>query len=71
MAAVIALSGRERAKAFRERQRAGVVVLQIEVNEIDLVSRLIDARLLDPNEADDREAIEAAAQRVLQIFTEN
>jgi hypothetical protein len=57
-------------RAWRERKQAGRIILRLEVDETDLAIALIDARLLDPNKADDRAALTAAAHKALRIFCE-
>jgi hypothetical protein len=57
-----------RVARFRERQRANRIVLTIELDEIEHVAVLIEARQLDPNQQDDHEAITEATQRFLQVF---
>jgi len=52
-------NARRVALAYR-RRKAGRVVLQVEVEETPLVETLIEAKLLDPNVADDRAALSAA-----------
>jgi hypothetical protein len=54
--------------AWRAREKAGRILLKLEVDEAELVVGLIDAGLLDPLVADDRCAITAAAQRALVQF---
>ena len=54
-------------KAYR-RRRAGLVVLPTEADPIALADALIEARLLDPNMADDRTALAKATTRLLDIF---
>jgi hypothetical protein len=68
MGNVVPLTGRERAKAFRERQRDGLIILKITAPETRVVNGLIEARLLDPLKADDHGAIEEAAGRALEIL---
>jgi hypothetical protein len=60
------MSGAERQRAWRQRQKAGLAVLEIEVDAIALADTLIEARLLDPNLADDRTALAEATTRLLQ-----
>jgi hypothetical protein len=57
-----------RVARFRERQRAYRMVLTIELDEIEHVAVLIEARQLDPNRQDDREAIAKATERFLEVF---
>ena len=55
------------AKAYR-RRRSGLVVLPIEADVVALADVLIEARLLDPNMADDRTALAEATARLIEIF---
>ena len=57
-----------RAERAYRRRRAGLVVLPIEVDVVALADVLIEARLLDPNMADDRTALARATTRLLEIF---
>lgn len=50
------------------RRRAGLVVLPIEADPIALADVLIEARLIDPNMADDRTALAKATTRLIEIF---
>jgi hypothetical protein len=51
------------------RRRQGRRVLQIEVGEAELADALVEAELLDPNFADDNDAVTAAATKLLEIFS--
>ena len=57
-----------RAERAYRRRRAGLVVLPIEVDVVALADVLVEARLLDPNMADDRTALAKAATRLIEIF---
>lgn len=57
-----------RAERAYRRRRAGLVVLPIEVDVVALADVLIEARLLDPNMADDRVALARATTRLLEIL---
>ena len=62
----------ERMRRHRQRARAGRVALTIEASEVDLSETLIDAGILKPGAADDRRAIAAAVERLLDLLiTEN
>jgi hypothetical protein len=52
------------------RQKAGKIILRLEVDEVNLVVALVDLGLLDPLFADDRIAIEKAAEKHLQRLGE-
>lgn len=58
-----------RVREHRARQKAGRVVLAVEVDEVKLVAALIDSRLLDATAADDREAIERATEKLIEEIT--
>lgn len=62
MSAVVSTA---RVHRHRERQRSGVRVFAIAVDEILLVERLIEVRLLQPAQRDDQAAIAEAASRFL------
>jgi hypothetical protein len=55
-------------KAYRQRRRAGRIVVEVEVDEAKITAALIEARLLSPLQADDRAEVERAAQRMVEIF---
>jgi hypothetical protein len=55
-------------RRWRARERNGRVLLKIELDEAALTLALIDANLLAINKADDRKALTAATQRVLERF---
>ena len=57
-----------RAERAYRRRRAGLVVLSIEVDVVALADVLIEARLLDPNMADNRTVLAKATTRLLEIF---
>ncbi len=57
-----------RMRRARLRRRSGLVVLPIEADPITLADMLIEARLLDPNMADDRTALANATTRLIEIF---
>jgi hypothetical protein len=65
----MASSSVARVARFRERQRANRIMLTIEVDEAELVAVLIEARQLDPNQADDHEAIAEAVEKLLVVFS--
>jgi hypothetical protein len=52
----------------RQRRRAGLILLEIEAPEVELVETLIVHGMLDPNLADDPEAIAAAVERTLEAL---
>jgi hypothetical protein len=62
-------SSAARMARLRERQRGNKIMLTIEVDEAELVAVLIEARQLDPNQADDHKAIAEAVEKLLVIFS--
>lgn len=56
----------ERQRRSRELKAAGKIPLRLALSEDNLVVALIEARLLHPNDADDREKIAAAAERYFE-----
>ncbi len=61
--------GAIRFRRHYQRRRSGLVVLPIEVDPVLLADVLIEARLLDPNMADDRTALAKATARLIEIFS--
>ena len=57
-------------RAWRERSRNGRILLRLEADEAELAIALTDAGLLDPNVADDKAALTAAAEKALAVFCE-
>jgi hypothetical protein len=57
----------ERNRRWRQRARNGRVVLPIEIDQFEVADALVDAGLLEQWSADDRVAIAAAVERLLQI----
>jgi hypothetical protein len=57
-----------RQRLHRQRERAGLAVLRVEVDEIALTEKLIEGSFLDPADADDRARIEAATERLLAVL---
>jgi hypothetical protein len=57
-----------RVSRAHQRRRAGLVVLPIEVDAVALADVLIEAKLLDPNLADDRAALAKATTKLIEIF---
>jgi hypothetical protein len=66
----MASNGAVRQRRRRERERAGVIVLQIEVDEIALTEQLVIAGFLAPQDIDDRTAIQAALERVVNLWAQ-
>jgi hypothetical protein len=60
--------GRRDTRNWRARRDAGRVLLHPEVDEANVVVRLIDAGHLDPLHADDPAALNAAAARALETL---
>src|SRR5262245_8531865 len=55
-------------RAWRKRERNGRILLRVEADEAELAIALTDAGLLDPNVADDKAALTAAAEKALAVF---
>jgi hypothetical protein len=55
----------------RARAKAGLAVLKAVVEEVPLVLALIDLKFLNPDVADDRRALAAAAGRALKAIARN
>src|SRR5215475_1816593 len=60
----------QRVQQFRTRQRAGKILLTIQVDEVLLVEALVESRLLYRDLADDREAITRALEKAVAAFCE-
>jgi hypothetical protein len=65
--AVSSSSRADKQRAYRARSRTGRACYTIELPEVDLELMLQDAGLLSPAEADDRERVEAALQRFVEV----
>jgi hypothetical protein len=61
---------RDWTRAWRARERAGIVLLKLPMDEAALVVGLIDRGLLDPLRADDHTALTEAAKKALIQFCE-
>ena len=55
-------------RLWRARERAGKILLKLEQDEAELVVGLVAQGLLDPNVADRRDAVNAAAAKALVQF---
>jgi hypothetical protein len=62
------MSGAQRQRAWRARQRAGKICLLVEVDQHELAEALVDAGLLAWEVCEDHEAIARATGEVLEIF---
>lgn len=56
----------DRVRQYRERQRNGDIRIVVTLNEVLLVEALKLATCLDPNSADDAEAIRAGTEKMLK-----
>jgi hypothetical protein len=65
----MAKSAAERQRAHRRRIRLGLAQVRVEVNEIDLITTLIDAGMLDVETALNPEAVALAASWALARWT--
>jgi hypothetical protein len=63
-----AIISSERVRAYRERQRAGLIQLTIEIDEIALPEKLVEAGLLSPARIDNRDAIIRAVEKLIAMF---
>lgn len=57
-------------KRYRDRRKAGLIVIEAEVCEVELVEALLAAKLLDDGDREDRDAINAAVGKLLEMFCE-
>jgi hypothetical protein len=55
----------DKMRRYRARRAAGKVVLSVEVDDVDLAERLVEAGFLPRRLVDDREALRQAAERYL------
>jgi hypothetical protein len=53
---------------YRARQKTGSIVIPVLARETKLVAALIEAKLLEPNLADNRQSIESALQKLINEF---
>jgi hypothetical protein len=58
----------DRTRRYRDRQRRGLMVLVVEVDEVETADALIAAGYLAPHHADDRQKIAEAAQRARVVL---
>jgi hypothetical protein len=61
-------AARQRQRLHRTRERAGLVVLRIAVEEIALTEKLVEAGFLDLADVEDRACVEAATERLLAVL---
>ncbi|WP_172643462.1 hypothetical protein [Rhizobium gallicum] len=61
-------SSRERQRRYRDRRRAGRRVLRIEIDEVELAVVLERLHFLDPQKADDDEAVERGLSDMIQVL---
>jgi hypothetical protein len=54
-------------RMYRRRQRDGLVVVPVTVPEDDLAAMLVALHLLDPDQADDRQALRAGLEQFLDL----
>jgi hypothetical protein len=59
-----------RYREYRQRRKAGRIVITLEIDEVRSAQALVEANCLDPLLADDRDAIEQAAQKFWNIVCE-
>lgn len=58
----------QRQRDYRQRQKAGVSVFIVECSEADLAQALVNAGILNPFQADQRQAINAALNELIRLF---
>ncbi|RWN28893.1 hypothetical protein [Mesorhizobium sp.] len=56
---------RIRKQEQRQRDEAGIIILNVRADEDRISQLLVNLRKLDPNLADDKKAIEAATEKLL------
>jgi hypothetical protein len=57
-----------RVRRYRERQRRGVVCVNLEVLEVPLAERLVEAGMLHRDDADDRDRLRKALEQVVRLW---
>ena len=58
----------DRQRHYRQRQSAGKLIVRIEIDEIETAQILSKRGFLDTGGADDRRAVEAAMQRMIDAL---
>jgi hypothetical protein len=58
----------ERMRDLRQRRKSGLILMTIECDEDLLLRVLIEAALLEPSMADDRETIQRAVQKLIEVI---
>ncbi|MBB2674520.1 UNVERIFIED_ORG: hypothetical protein GGE44_004098 [Rhizobium esperanzae] len=61
-------SSRDRQRRYRRRRQAGRRVIMLEVDEVELAVMLEQLRFLDPQEADDGQAVERGLNKMIQVL---
>lgn len=61
-------TSRERQRRYRERRKAGRRVIRVEIDEVALSFMLEGLHFLDPQAADDDEAVERGLNDMLQVL---
>lgn len=56
-----------RQRLYRQREANGKLVLSVEVSEADLCTALVDGGFISTNDQDDREKLQAALSRLIEI----
>jgi hypothetical protein len=59
----------ERQRRYRARQATGKISIQICINEVDVIEALVASGLLDRVEAENREKLSCAIEKIIQIWT--
>ena len=60
------MSASDRQRLHRARQRDGVIVLPVQIDEVALVEALRHSGAISPADADDREKLAEAAGRIIE-----
>jgi hypothetical protein len=62
-------SGALRQRRHRERQRDGLVILHVSVDEVALAEQMAIAGFLAPTDAYDRKKLTQALERIIQLWS--
>jgi hypothetical protein len=69
--ATAVLNAAARMRRYRRRQATGKVLLHVECDEAQVADLLVAAGTLDPLQADDREAIGHAVEKLIRVLAAN
>ena len=62
---------RQRQKLYRDRQRAGVIVLPLPLDQVVLADALVEAKFLHENDCDNRKKVVAALAHVIELWCQS